>query len=193
MNKAEFLAKLRRGLAGLSRREAEERVGFYREAIEDRMEEGLTEEEAVLAVGSFEEIVAAARRESVAAAGEEEPRSRVWLTLLLILGSPVWFSLLVSFIAVLFSLYVTLWSLVISLWAVAAALAVGAVGGVLSPLLLLLGGSVIETLAFFFLGLLSGGLAIFAFLGCLAATRGAAALTRCIPAVLSKCLRWEIS
>ena len=192
MNKAEFLAKLRRGLAGLSRREAEERVGFYREAIEDRMEEGLSEEAAVLAVGSPEEIVAAARCESVAERGEEKPR-HTWLTVLLILGSPVWASLVVSFIAVLFSLYVTLWSLVISLWAIAVALAAGAVGGVLSPLLLLLGGSVAPTLALFFLGLVSGGLAIFAFFGCLAATRGAAALTRCLPAVLSKCLRWEIS
>ena len=58
MNKAEFLARLRRGLAGLPREDVEERLTFYSETIDDRMEEGLTEEEAVADLGDVDEIAA---------------------------------------------------------------------------------------------------------------------------------------
>ena len=47
MTKKEFLARLRRGLAQLPPEEREERLAFYSEMIDDRMEEGLSEQEAV--------------------------------------------------------------------------------------------------------------------------------------------------
>ena len=56
MNKQEFLLKLGDQLSGLSSREKEERLTFYREMIEDRMEDGLSEEEAIAAVGSIDAI-----------------------------------------------------------------------------------------------------------------------------------------
>ena len=46
MSKQEFLEQLRRGLSGLPREDIEERLKFYSEMLEDRMEEGLSEEEA---------------------------------------------------------------------------------------------------------------------------------------------------
>ena len=52
MTKREFLAQLRKGLSGLPQDDIEERLTFYGEMIEDRKEEGLSEEEAVSAVGS---------------------------------------------------------------------------------------------------------------------------------------------
>ena len=52
MNKREFSAKLREMLSGYQQSEVEERVAFYSEMIDDRMEEGLTEEEAVREVES---------------------------------------------------------------------------------------------------------------------------------------------
>ena len=58
MRKQEFLAKLRKGLSGLPQDDIEERLIFYSEMIEDRKEEGLSEEEAVAAIGSVDEIVA---------------------------------------------------------------------------------------------------------------------------------------
>ena len=47
MNKQEFLDELRKGLCGLPSEDIEERINFYSEMIDDRMEEGLTEEESV--------------------------------------------------------------------------------------------------------------------------------------------------
>ena len=57
MNKQEFLAGLQKGLSGLPQEDVEERLTFYGEMLDDRMEEGLSEEEAVAAAGSVEEIV----------------------------------------------------------------------------------------------------------------------------------------
>ena len=57
MNKQDFLEKLRNGLAGLPKDDLDERINFYSEMIDDRMEDGLTEEEAVSQMGDVEEII----------------------------------------------------------------------------------------------------------------------------------------
>ena len=57
MSKQEFLAQLRKGLSGLPQDDIEERLTFYSEMIDDRMEEGLTEEEAVSEIGTVDTII----------------------------------------------------------------------------------------------------------------------------------------
>ena len=57
MNKKDFLDRLRNGLSGLPQENIEERLRIYSEIIDDRMEEGFTEEQAVSAVGTVEQIV----------------------------------------------------------------------------------------------------------------------------------------
>ena len=57
MNKKEFLAALRAGLAGLPEADVQHWLDFYSEIIEDRMEEGMTESEAVAGGGWGHEIV----------------------------------------------------------------------------------------------------------------------------------------
>ena len=56
MKKQEFLDALRVGLTGSG--DAEEVLDFYREMIEDRMEDGMEEEAAVEQLGSVEAILA---------------------------------------------------------------------------------------------------------------------------------------
>lgn len=56
MTKQEFLDKLEAGLAGTN--EEEQVLEFYREMIADRVEDGMSEEEAVAQVGTVEEILA---------------------------------------------------------------------------------------------------------------------------------------
>ncbi len=51
MSKQEFLAQLKDGLSGLPQSDIEERVAFYEEMIDDRIEEGLSEEQAVSEIG----------------------------------------------------------------------------------------------------------------------------------------------
>ena len=50
MNKEKFLDALRRRLSGLPQEDIDERIAFYEEMIDDRMEEGLSEEEATATI-----------------------------------------------------------------------------------------------------------------------------------------------
>ena len=56
MNKLEFISKLRAKLSGLPKKDVEERLSFYSEIIDDKIEEGKTEEEAVKELGTIESI-----------------------------------------------------------------------------------------------------------------------------------------
>lgn len=56
MTKLNFLISLKDRLSALPCEELEERLNFYSEMIEDRMKEGLSEEEAVSTVGTVDEI-----------------------------------------------------------------------------------------------------------------------------------------
>jgi uncharacterized membrane protein len=58
MKKEEFLSTLKKKLSSLPKQELEERLNFYSEMIDDRVEEGRTEEEAILDIGSIDDISA---------------------------------------------------------------------------------------------------------------------------------------
>ena len=172
MTKKEFLDALSRGLSGLPRRERDERVNFYREMIDDRIEEGMSEPDAVASVGTVEGTVSQILAERPAVVSETPKKSgggRVWVIVLLVLGFPVWFPLLLSVFVTVASV---VFSLFVALWAADVSFAAGAVGGVGSFFVLLFTGQFAS--AFFALGagLISGGLAILLFFGAVAATKG---------------------
>ena len=122
MNKQKFISTLKRRLARLPRAEVAERVNFYSEMIDDRIEEGLSEHEAVAEIGPIDKIVAQIKAERVprAATGGSLPASKLrgWEIAVMIIGSPVWIPLLIAAAAVIFALYAVMWSLVLVLWAV---------------------------------------------------------------------------
>ena len=128
MSKQEFLMQLRKGLSGLPQEDIEERLTFYSEMIDDRMEEGFSEGEAVAAVGSAQEIAAQVVAEiPFAKIAKERIKSKRRLSaseiVLLALGSPIWLSLGIAVFAVILSIYVLLWAVMISLWSVFVSLA----------------------------------------------------------------------
>lgn len=128
MTRDEFLAQLGELLSCLPENQAQDARRFYDEAIADRMEDGMSEEEAVAAVGTPEEAAAAALEELPAvprAVAKTRRRSSALLWVLVILGSPVWLSLLVAFVCVALSVYLCIWALVGCAWAVALALGAG--------------------------------------------------------------------
>ena len=57
MTKSEFLEELKCRLSELPDYEIEKTVSFYAECIDDRIEEGMTEEAAVSALGNIDDIV----------------------------------------------------------------------------------------------------------------------------------------
>lgn len=192
MNKTDFLEELRKGLSGLPRDEAEERIGFYAEMIDDRMEEGLSEQEAISEIGTVDEIVSQIIAEiplSKIVKDKLKPKRRLSVTeiVLLAVGSPIWLSLLIAAFAVIFSLYASLWSVIISVWAAFAAFIGSAFGGALSGVILMVWDSVPNGLALLSCAFVLAGLSIFLFYGCKAATKGIVLLTKKIWISIKKC------
>ena len=110
MNKNEFLSLLNKKLEKFPKQEVKERLVFYSEMIDDRVEEGLTEDEAVSEIGDIDEIFNQIAIEMADKEIVKEPLNK-WELILLIVGSPIWFPLLLV-------AFVVVWSLLIILWAI---------------------------------------------------------------------------
>lgn len=129
MNKSEFLKKLKSSLTRMTKEERERTLSYYSELIDDRIDSGATEEEAVGALGNIDEITAQILRDAEEQ-GTLKPERKPVNTTLLIVGSPLWVPLLIAALSVIFSLYVTVWAVLFSFWASVFAFAVSALGGV---------------------------------------------------------------
>lgn len=192
MSKQEFLEALKKRLSGLPVEDIEERLDFYSEMIDDTIEEGRTEKEAVAGIGSVDEIA----REIIAdvplkriARERMKPKRRLtaFEIVLLVLGSPLWLSLLIAAFAVALSLYAVVWSLAISLWAVFASVASCAFGGVAAGALFAATGHGAVGVATAGAGIFLAGLAIFLFFSCKWGTKGIARVSRKIALGVKKC------
>lgn len=192
MNKDSFLSALHSRLAGLPQEDVEERLNFYAEMIEDRMEEGLSEEEAVAEVGSVDEIAAQILGDiplsKIVKNKMPKRRLQAWEIVLLVLGFPVWFPLLIAGVAVVFSLYIIIWAVIVSLWAAFVAVLVSAFALIIVGIWSAISVSAPAGIAVVGTGIFGVGLAIFLFFGCVAATKGMAILTKKIGLGLKKCL-----
>ena len=183
MTKQEFLGQLRSGLSGFPQKELEERLCFYSEMIDDRMEDGCPEAAAVEAIGAVEDIVDQMIGEvSLTKLVREKitpKRGRKGCqTALLILGAPVWFPLLIAAFAVALALYVALWAVIIALWAVFASAAASGVCCLLAGIVLVCKSDMPAGLLLMAGGLVCAGLGIYLFFACRAATNGACYLAR---------------
>lgn len=192
MTKLEFVFQLMNKLSGLPLDEIEDRVNFYSEMIDDRIEEGMTEEEAVSAVGNIDEIAAQIISDIPLAKIVKErikPKKRlgVWAIVLIILGFPIWLTLLISAAAVVFSLYIVLWSVIISLWAVEISVWAAAFGALVGGIIFIVTGSTYAGGAVIAAGIVCAGLSIFIFFGCKAASKGLVILTKKLALAIKNC------
>ena len=179
MTKEAFIMWLREAFSAYPQEEVEERIRFYLEIIEDRMEEGLSEEEAVASVGKLEDVIAQIQAD-MPLPNESKPKRRLkgWEITLLILGFPLWLPLLISGFAVALSLYICVWAAIISLWAGFITIAVCSFFGILTGIGYLLFGTRLTGLALLGAGIFLMGLSIFAFWGCKAVSVGTWNLTK---------------
>ncbi len=166
MTKDEFLHRLNQALSSMKPVERARTVQYYREILEDRMEEGASEAEAVADLDP--EAIAA----DLLASGTApvRPRRSRFGTAMLVLGSPVWLPLLLAAGIVALALYIVVWALVVSMFAVVLALAVCLPAGILA-LVIYLGSHFWTGLFLLGAGLVCGALAVALFLPCLAAAR----------------------
>ena len=182
MTKVTFLLNLRRKLLTLSEKEREESLSFYSEMIDDRIEEGMSESEAVASIDSpdaiADEILTERRNQEKSTEVHTQRRWKAWEIVLLVLGSPVWVSLLIAALAVAFSLFVALWCVVVSCWVVFPSLLVSGVGGVVFGVFMAFKGNFAFAFALIGVSVFAVGLSVFAFYGAKYLTRGAWTLTR---------------
>lgn len=192
MNKPEFLTALEKGLSGLPKEEIDERILFYSEIIDDRMEDGLSQEEAVEEIGAVDEIVAQIKAEtplSVIVKERIKPsrKLKVWEIILLVLGSPLWLSLVIALVAVILSVYISLWAVIVSLWAVFGAMIVGSIGFIVSGIVFAFTSDIYVSLAIIGAGIVCAGITVFMFYGCKLSTKGIIILTKKIALMIKNC------
>lgn len=170
MNKTEFIDELYHLLNPLSKSDRQQHLDYYEEMIADRMEDGLTEEEAVAALGRPADIAAQIL-------GEVPPkparRFPIWAIVLIVLGSPLWLSLflavaavLVAVIAVVAAVYISLWAAIVAFYAADLAMLLGFLSGIAGGIFYLTQGISMPAVLFFGGGLVCAGVTVLLFFLC---------------------------
>ena len=127
MKREEFTEALKLALRDLPEQEIQSSLAYFNEMIDDRIDEGMTEEEAIADMGRVDEIAAKllAENQTLVERVKDKlmPKRRlaIWEIILLILGFPIWGSLLLAAVAILFSMLVAV-----------ASIGLGAIAGILA-------------------------------------------------------------
>ena len=185
MTREEFNEKLRKKISGLPTDEIEGRVSFYNEIIDDRMEEGMSEEDAVESIGTVDSVAdqimaeiplskligQKVNRDNGSAEGKKKNTGRV-ITLIALF--PVWIILF----ALILALYIVLWALVLSLYIVVLAFALVSLSGIPGTVYLLVQGRTPEALLVLGTAVFLAGLSIVLVIASIAATRGTVRLMK---------------
>ncbi len=182
MNREVFFGELRQRLSGLPKEDIEERLTFYSEMIDDRIEDGMEEEDAVASVGNVDDIVAQIMSEIpltklVREKVKPKRHLKAWEIVLLILGAPVWVPLVFAAAVVLLAGYVVIWAVVVSVYAVDFSMAAGALAGIAGMFLYIRETSLAGAAFSLGAGCVCAGLAILLFFACIVLTKGVLTLT----------------
>ena len=169
MNRNDFLEAVRLKLKGLSEEDIKKALDFYEEAISDRMEDGLTEDEAVAAIGTPDEIAQQILMDTplpklVKAKTKPDKGFKVWEIVLIILGFPIWFSLLLAAGLIALSLIVVAAAIVLTFFIVILALGLGGIVLVVASILSLITGGGSTAVFQIGIAIFSMGLAVLLFI-----------------------------
>lgn len=183
MTKQDFIKKLKSRLKGISDKDLNGRISFYSEMIDDLTENGKTEEEAVSELGSIDEIVKQVISETpLLSVVKEKIRPKKAMStagiILIVLGFPVWFPLLITVLALAFTFYVLLWVGVIVVYSVEISFIGVAFAGVVGFFAYLFGGEL--NLIGLGAGLIGLGLSVPFYYVCVCITKGTLKLSKAI-------------
>ena len=193
MKKYEFLIELKDKLSALPSEDVKKILDYYSEAIDDRMEEGISEEEAVKAIGSVDKVADEILKDIslpklVKAKVKPRRALRIWEIIIIILGLPLWLPLLISFAVVIFSVYIVFWSVVVVMFAAVLSVALGAVAGVAGLIVFGITGNLAQAILFAGLGLICAGLTVFVYYAAKWVAKGVIFLGRSIVLGIKRCI-----
>lgn len=170
MTKSEYLNALEKALSGLPQEEIRKSLDFYAEILDDALENGENEIEAVSRLGSVEETAQKIINETplVRLVKENVSRRRVSgaeIALIAVL-SPIWLPLAAAVLAVIFSLWLSLWAIAASLFAACIGFAAGGLA-LLAAAPFFTASDKPKAVLSLGLGLMCAGCAVFIFFGAL--------------------------
>ena len=180
MNKTEFSDALRRALGKLPSYEVEQSIAFYLEMIDDRMEDGMSEADAVAALGPVGAIAAQIIAETPVipkAIAKANTGSRTLNVVLLVVFSPIWVPVALALVMAALMVYLSSWMVVVALWATVATLLLCGPIGIVGLVWCLATGYPLTAAWLLGCGLAAAGTGLFALFGVLAASKGLVQLT----------------
>lgn len=181
MNKEEFLKELELRLASLSSDDRNERLAFYSEMISDQVDEGKTEEEAVNELGGVDKVVNDIASDTpllslVKERVKPKRNLRGWEIIMLIIGFPLWFPILVVFILLCLLGYLLIWIGVIICYTIEVGFIAGAIWGLILFFASLAGGTF--SMTYLGIAILSLGAAFLFIFACIGITKATIKLSK---------------
>lgn len=165
MNKQEYLGAIKSCISVMPADDVDRFIDYYSEMIDDRVEDGLSEDEAVADMVSPDDAVEQILAEMPLAKLVKEkikPKHelKAWEIVLIILGSPVWIPLLITAAVLLLTLWIVAFALLVSFYAVVLSFVVVGAAGLVCTIPLFIANS--PYTAFLMLGaaLIGTGIAI---------------------------------
>lgn len=109
MKKNEFMDALKKKIKNESYEYVCQVVEYYDEIISDLIEDGVSEEDAIASLGSIDDILINMHGEDIIEMKPHSKKSTAVIGGLLILGFPLWGSLLAAGLLLLLSVYIIIW------------------------------------------------------------------------------------
>lgn len=109
MKKNEFMDSLKRKLRNESYEYVCQVVEYYDEIINDLIEDGISEEEAIQSLGNIDDILLNMHGDDIIEIKPHSKKSTAFIGVLLVLGFPLWGSLLAAGVLLLLSAYIVIW------------------------------------------------------------------------------------
>ncbi len=173
MNKNEFLSELRSSLKGLPEKDIKNTLDYYCEMADERIEGGMTEEEAIAELGTPCDIARETMLDmslpKLIKTKYKKDRWKAWEIIALIIGSPIWLSFAAAILAVVISVYAVIGSLIVSIWAIEISFFGVCAAGII-VCIFSLARSPLSALLYLGMGLAAAGLTLLGFLACLKLT-----------------------
>lgn len=167
----EFLNELEQQLVHLPSSEINKVMSYYMEAIQDRLEDGISEEETIESFGSIADIVnnieeevsiGSIVKDKMTKKANEKNINYVLLALVIILGFPIWLTILILVIALLITVYALLWMIPVIILSIYVSLLLAAIVSA-GTAIFMIPTSVFTTIGLFGVSLIAAGLAMILF------------------------------
>lgn len=168
MTKNEFIHELNELLYVLPQSEKKRSIDYYSEMIDDRIEDGESEDEATAKIGNPKAIAAdiisnIPLYDTIKTEINNMRKKNTLLIVLAVMASPIWLSLLIVLFAAALSVYISLWSIALSIIAATVGIVCGAAGGIIISVIMAVTEPIQDALFIFGCSLILAGISVFLF------------------------------